>query len=693
MDKIFRLVGEIALTGVPKVKEDLDEVAGKSEDTESKISGIFEKLGSSTMKMGEFVGKGIIAIGTAIGTLTTLSVNKYAEYEQLVGGVQTLFGKSADEVMKYANKAYQTVGVSANKYMEQVTSFSASLLQSLGGDTAKAADVANVAMVDMSDNANKMGTSMESIQYAYQGFAKQNYTMLDNLKLGYGGTQEEMKRLISDASKMTDVQKEMNTTVKDGDMSFGNIINAIHVMQGSLGIAGTTTEEASSTITGSLSAVKAAFDNLLVAMADNDQSVNKWADIMIENLTTFIDNMLPKAMIVFEKLPKLIIDTAPVIAESIVKLAPSLLASATKLFFALVQLIPTLAPSLLNEVRNLFMSITGIQSTEGTVILEKFNMMIMGLGQKIIDNVPLVISNILNLLLNMSSKILEYAPTLVGYGMNLILYLARGLMNALPEIISKVPTIVSNLANAFSNSASMIFIKGIQLIGELIRGLLNAIPTLVSNIPKIIKAMVDVFFAYQWFNLGKNVVNGIKNGFNAMKNNLVSTVKNTFNSVKNGITTPIQSAQNLIKGMISKIKGFFNFKVSLPKIKLPHFSIAPAGWAIGDLLKGKIPKLGIDWYAKAMDEPYLFTQPTIVGNKGFGEAGDEVVYGKNNLMKDIEVASNKNSDEMLYVLSQIRDYLSDDSRWYSIVLKALTNGEFAVVLDGREVGRLVRKYA
>nr|DAS76945.1 MAG TPA: tail tape measure protein [Caudoviricetes sp.] len=268
------------------------------------ISGMIQKeLGGEVASAGTSAGQslgskmmgalsGVIAaagIGKAIGA----SITEGAALQQSIGGVETLFKTSAGKVRGYAEEAFRTTGLSANKYMENVTGFSASLISSLGGDVSLAADVANRAMVDMSDNANKMGTSMESIQFAYQGFAKQNYTMLDNLKLGYGGTQQEMKRLIADAASYKKEQEELNVAVKDGDMSFGNIVNAISVVQKKLGITGTTALEASKTFTGSFEAMKAAAQNVLgkIAIGEN---VLPALQALAETTSTFLfNNFLP----------------------------------------------------------------------------------------------------------------------------------------------------------------------------------------------------------------------------------------------------------------------------------------------------------------------------------------------------------------------------------------------------------------
>lgn len=302
-----------AETSINKTKNQIDDLGKETKDTTNEVKKAGEGF---TVFKGIVADLGSKAITSAISGLKKLSgavvnvgkqaIESYAEYEQLVGGVETLFKDSAGIVEDYANKAYKTAGLSANEYMETVTSFSASLLQSLGGDTKKASEYSNRAIIDMSDNANKMGTAMESIQNAYQGFAKQNYTMLDNLKLGYGGTKEEMARLITDASKLTGVQKELNLTVEDGNMSFGNIVNAISVVQKNMGIMGTTSKEASSTIQGSVNAMKSSWKNLLTAIADDNKDLSKSVDEFVDSAVTASKNLVPRIKVAVEGIKKLI---------------------------------------------------------------------------------------------------------------------------------------------------------------------------------------------------------------------------------------------------------------------------------------------------------------------------------------------------------------------------------------------------
>lgn len=285
------------LSEVDKAADDLDKTLDEvSESASDAANGGFTVLKGA---IANLVADGVRAalnglkkLGSEIVDVGKKSIANYAEYEQLVGGVETLFKDSANQVQKYANKAFKTAGLSANDYMETVTSFSASLLQGLNGDTAKAAKTADLAITDMSDNANKMGTSMESIQNAYQGFAKQNYTMLDNLKLGYGGTQKEMARLINDSGVLGDTMKVTEKNVNE--VSFDKIIEAIHVVQNEMGITGTTAKEAAETIEGSKNAMQAAWQNLLTGLADDDADIGALFDTFMKSAETYLNNILPR---------------------------------------------------------------------------------------------------------------------------------------------------------------------------------------------------------------------------------------------------------------------------------------------------------------------------------------------------------------------------------------------------------------
>lgn len=755
MLELFKLFGIVGLKGVDKTKKDLKDTTNTAKDESSKLEKHVSKIGELAPKIGKLAVKGVAAAGAAIGTITKFAVSSYSEYEQLAGGVETLFGaqgmslkkyaqsigqtveqargkydqliQAQTEVMNNAKVAYKTAGMSANDYMNTITSFAAALKQSTANET-EAAKVANQTVIDMADNANKMGTNMEDIQNAYQGFSKQNYTMLDNLKLGYGGTKSEMERLLQEAEKLTGVHYDIN--------NLSDVYNAIHEIQKNLGITGTTGEEAMKTIDGAMKMTKASWDNLLTGLADPDQAVGPLISEFASSLDILAKNVTPKIKEIFDALPNALIQITPQLMNMIIDLAPSLILAAINLVAGLIGALPGVISPIFSQLSSLI----------GSGMIDK-------IGQSISSNMPSLISKGLDMLLQFSQAILTYLPVLVGMGMKLIFYLVQGLMSSLPTLISKVPTIIANLADAFSNSAQTIFVWGVKIIAEIIKGLVMAIPSLIANIPKIIYAIFAVWNAINWWNLGKGLISGIAKGISDMGGSLVNTAKNLFNSlkshvssifnniknviqspmfdaktkvlwivkelqngvkvafnfikshassvwngIKSAIMSPMSTAANFVKAIISKIKGFFNFKISWPHIPLPHFNIKPDGWNVGDLLKGKIPSLGIKWYAQAMDNPMILDAPTIFGMSngqmlGAGEAGAEVVAGRDTLMKMINQASNNRADEILNALHRIIALLSDEDRMHDIIVKALNDGSFVVMLDGREVGRIVRKYA
>ena len=755
MLELFKLFGIIGLKGVDKTKKDLKDTTNTAKNESSKLEKHVSKIGELAPKIGKLAVKGVAAAGAAIGTITKFAVSSYSEYEQLAGGVETLFGaqglslkkyaqsigqtveqargkydqliQAQTEVMNNAKVAYKTAGMSANDYMNTITSFAAALKQSTANET-EAAKVANQTVIDMADNANKMGTNMEDIQNAYQGFSKQNYTMLDNLKLGYGGTKSEMERLLQNAEKLTGIHYDIN--------NLSDVYNAIHEIQKNLGITGTTAKEAMKTIDGAMKMTKASWDNLLTGLADPKQAVGPLISEFAKSLGILAKNVTPKIKEVFNALPNALIQITPQLMNMIIDLAPSLILAAINLVAGLIGALPGVIAPIFSQLSSLI----------GSGMIDK-------IGQSISSNMPTLISKGLDMLLQFSQAVLTYLPVLVGMGMKLIFYLVQGLMSALPTLISKVPTIIANLADAFSNSAQTIFAWGVKIIAEIIKGLVMSIPSLIANIPKIIYAIFAVWNAINWWNLGKGLINGIKNGITSMGGSLTSTAKNLFeslknsvsnifnnikkviespifgaktkvlaiigelqngvrvgfnfikshassvwNGIKNAIMSPMSAAANFVRAIINKIKGFFNFRISWPHIPLPHFNIKPNGWNVGDLLKGKIPSLGIKWYAQAMDNPMILDAPTIFGMSngqmlGAGEAGAEVVAGRDTLMKMINQASNNRADEILDALHRIIALLSDEDRLHDIIVKALNDGSFAVMLDGREVGRIVRKYA
>lgn len=400
-----------------------------------------KSIGTGAVKA---IGVGIAAAGAAITALVASSVKTYAAYEQLVGGVDTLFKESSDRVQEYANKAYQTAGLSANQYMEQVTSFAASLMQSLDNDTQAAADKANQAIIDMSDNANKMGTSIDRIQDAYQGFAKQNFTMLDNLKLGYGGTKTEMERLLADAKKISGIKYDIN--------SYADIVDAIHVIQTEMGITGTTALEASTTIQGSLLAVKAAWENLMIGFADDTQSSDDLISNFSESLGAAFDNLVPRIIQtingIVKAIPELanvIIDNLPEIIESTL---PALVTAATDLIVGIADALPGI--------------ITVITDTLPTLI------------GKIVDSLPVLI------------------PALIDGVVALIVGIADALPEIIVAIIDELPTIIESICDALIENIPILIEGALQLVLGLVEALPDIITSLIDALPDIIMMIVEV---------------------------------------------------------------------------------------------------------------------------------------------------------------------------------------------------------
>lgn len=456
--ELFKIFGRIALKGQAETEDGLDSVAGKA-------SGVGQVLLKGIGTFAKWGAAAATAAATATAALVKSAVTAYSDYEQLVGGVETLFKDSASEVQKYAANAYQTAGLSANEYMETVTGFSASLLQSLDGDTKAAAEKANVAITDMSDNANKMGTSMESIQNAYQGFAKQNYTMLDNLKLGYGGTKEEMQRLLEDAEKLSGQKFDLS--------SYADIVDAIHVVQTEMGITGTTAKEAATTIQGSVNMTKAAWQNLVVGIADDTQDFDVLVNNFVESVTTAGNNILPRVEIALKGVGTLVEKLAPIIAKTVPNIVSTTLPSMIK---AGTSMIRALLDGLLKAVPEL---------------IPCFKDIINQLIEVIVDNLPLIIEAAVTIAGAIVSGLVEALPDILTAGIQLIQSLAQGLTNGIPTILSTAITIVSKLASTYLENVPQLIQTGIQLLLGLVKGILQAVPQLLQELPGIITQMVE----------------------------------------------------------------------------------------------------------------------------------------------------------------------------------------------------------
>ena len=559
--------------GVKRAGDSMEDAgkAGLSFGDILKANVLSDAIAAGARKLAE----SLRAVADAALDLGRQSLEGFSQFEQLSGGIKTLFGteagsleeyaqsvgKSVDEVsgeyerllasqqtvFSNADKAFQTAGLSANKYMETVTSFSASLIQGLGGDTEAAAQLADQAIIDMADNANKMGTDMESIQNAYQGFAKRNFDMLDNLKLGYGGTQAEMVRLINDSGIL-------NETISNLDnVSFDQMIQAIHAVQADMGITGTTAKEAASTIEGSTNSMKAAWENLVTGLASGDADLSGLMSNFTESVATAGENILPRVETILENMGTLVEQMLPQITEQIPPLVetviPPLVAAGGKLLGGLASGIAQAVPGLLEQAGA---ALAGLQ--------DSFLQLVPALSPGLREKAPDFIASGLELLSGLSASLRENVGLLVDAALDLVKSLAQGVADGIPDIIEKGPEIVSNLANTINDNAPKILKAAFDIIVTLGKGLIDAIPTLIANIPQIFSAIVDTWSALDWLSLGKNAITFLKDGITNMIPQLKTAGKNVLDAVVNAVKqlpqTLLEIGKNGLSGLVNAIKSF-----------------------------------------------------------------------------------------------------------------------------------------
>ena len=657
----------MADVGVVKYQVELDDskVGQQADKTQStlmsKFGGAAKKVGAVALETSAAV---VTATTAAVANLTKQAVAAYADYEQLWGGVETLFGtkgaytleeyaasvgKTTDEaaaefdklieaqnlVSDNADNAFRTAGMSANQYMETVTGFSASLIQSLGGDTLEAAKVADRAIVDMSDNANKMGTDIASIQNAYQGFAKQNYTMLDNLKLGYGGTKEEMARLIKDASEMTEVQKKLGIEVDASSMSFGNIVNAISVMQEQLGIAGTTYKEAEGTISGSLSMVKASWENLLVAISQGGE----W------DITTYIDNLV----------------------SSISTAAGNILPVVEQALVGIAQVVETLVPQIAEKLPGMITeALPGLLSAGVSAI--------QALADGLIKAIPQLMPTVTNIIMQLGQMIIQMAPDIVKCGIELIVQLALGLAQALPDLIPVAVDAVITIVETLLDNIDMLVDAAIQLIMALAEGLINALPRLIEKAPEIIIKLVEALVRNfpKIINCGTDLVVKLIEGITKCWGQVIQTGADIINQVKSGFSQKVQEALTWGKDLISNfIQGIRN------KFSDVKAALSDLGNLIADLIGFSEPDEGplSNFHTFAPDMMELFAKG-IDDNVGLVEDSVE------NVTKT--VAGSFTAD-VGYNFPDIAGYAADLTA--SMTASAATEIIVPVNINGREVAR------
>ena len=474
----------------------------------SQVETIGSKLKGGLATAAKVGVAAVAAAGTAIVAIGKQAIEQYAEYEQLVGGVETLFKQSSDTVMGYAENAYKTAGLSANEYMNTVTSFSASLLQSLGGDTEAAAKYADMAITDMSDNANKMGTSMEMIQNAYQGFSKQNYTMLDNLKIGYGGTKEEMQRLLEDAEKISGIEYDIS--------SYADIVDAIHVVQTEIGITGTTAKEASTTIQGSLSSMKGAWENLLTGIADDNANFKTLTEQFVDSIVTVGENIIPRINIVIQGLTQLITETSqtiiPLAVQILLENLPSVVAAGMDLIIALVS--------------------------------------------GILDNIDMLIDCVLEMVDVIVDKLIDNLPKLIEGGIKLIAALANGLIRAIPNLVSKIPQIISSIVKGLISGIPAIFDVGKNIVEGLWNGIKNMgswvtgkVKGFFGNIVGGVKDFLGIHSPSKVFaGIGGFMAEGLGEGFDNEFSDIKKNIENSMNFDAGTITADANIGGRYISG-------------------------------------------------------------------------------------------------------------------------------------------------
>nr|DAO48207.1 MAG TPA: tail tape measure protein [Caudoviricetes sp.] len=563
-----------------------EQVSKHSKEASSSIKKMGEHFADVGKKIAKAMATAAVAVGASLVALGKKALDSYGDYEQLVGGIETLFKDSSSVVMAYARDAYKNQQMSANQYMEIATSFSASLLQGLNGDTAEAARIADMAITDMADNANKMGSTMESIQNAYQGFAKQNYTMLDNLKLGYGGTKEEMERLLADAEKISGVHYDIS--------NLNDVYEAIHVVQTEMGITGTSAEEAATTIQGSVAMMKSAWTNWVTGLMDENANMKELTANLVSSVGQVVENVVPK------------------IGE----------------FFS-------------NLVEGIHEGLA-----EHPKIQEAFDSIVSALGtvRDIITGVFSYVSENWETI----KGILTAAAIAVGVITTAVI--AYNAVQAIKEAmdVAQVATLGALITAQLSlAAATLVALAPYILIVAAIAAVIAIIVVCIKHWDEIKAKVVEVWDAI--VEKIKNAVESVKEWFSNLKQGISDKVEaiktvvaDKFNAVKEKILSPVRTAVEKVKDFIDKIKSFFKFEWSLPKLKMPHLKIQGEF----SLVPPKVPKFSIDWYARGgvFDKPTLFNGGGRIG--GLGEAGAEAIVPLENNTQWLDKIAEKLSSKM-----------------------------------------------
>lgn len=634
----------------------------------------FKKALSGIGNVAKVAAKGVAVAASGIAALGTAAIKSYADFEQLAGGVETLFGakgaasveeyaatvgqsvaevqaeydslmQSQNTVMQNAASAYKTAGLSANEYMETVTSFSASLKQSFE-DTPEgiqaAADAADIAVTDMADNANKMGTSMEAIQNAYQGFAKQNYTMLDNLKLGYGGTKTEMERLLADAQKLSGVKYDIN--------NLADVYSAIHVIQTELGITGTTALEASTTISGSANMMKAAWSNLMTGLADDNANFDVLLNNFLESVLVFGDNIIPRIQTTLEGIGTFITGAAatliPKVVEVIISTLPSLLSAAVQLVSAFGNAIIQNLPLLLDSAMQIIMQlVTGILQALPQLYDSAYQI-IAQLANGIAQNLPVLVQAAIEANLQFVDSLLSNIDLIIDAGIQLIIGLADGLIMALPDLIERIPEIIGKLLDAITTNAPKLIEAGGVLIGKLIVGILAALPNLIQSTVELVAKVASTL--NEWFTqtvpeAGKNLVAGIWQGISSSWNWLVGKIKEWCGNI------------------LDNIKSFFGIH-------------SPSR-----VMRDQVGKMITQGIAVGIDDGKTEVQ------KVLDEMNEELLESEQKYLDESERLKDSKSDADKKYLEELKDAADAERKIYDALRKDIENSKQAIVDDFTEM--------
>lgn len=525
------------------LEEEIEEAGDAADDSEGK----FSKLGGTLKTVGVAMGAVVTAAAAAAVSLGKAVVEAYSEYEQLVGGIDTLFVESSGKLQEYANNAYKTAGMSANDYMSTVTSFSASLIQSLGGDTEKAVEYADMAITDMADNANKMGSDIATIQTAYQGFAKQNYTMLDNLKLGYGGTKTEMERLLADAQAISGIEYDIS--------SYADVVSAIHVIQESMGIAGATAAEAEHTIEGSMNSMKAAIDNLIVGFGNADADIKQLCNNVVDafqdvltNITPVIENIISALPTALNALIATVGDLLPTLLDTVVDLFSQVL---TTLLTLIPQLIPAVVEALMTIVNTLIENLPLLVDAAVQIVVS----LVEGIGSALPELIPAAVQAIITIVEGLISNL----PMILDAALQLIMGLAEGLLTAIPMLIEELPSIILAIVDFVIGAIPQIIDAGIQLLTSLVSALPEIIVAIVEAIPQIIDGIITAVLGSipQIIQAGIDLLVALIEALPEIITTIVAAIPEIIsgivNAVINNIPQIIQAGISLLTSLIKNL--------------------------------------------------------------------------------------------------------------------------------------------